>query len=59
METEKTYNRKFSTYNNKCNSLDQVIRRFRSYENPIAFYNQTLTKEYIQELDNKYYDSNN
>lgn len=33
--------------------------RYRSYQDPIAFYNQTLTNEYISELDKHYNDCTN
>lgn len=36
--------------------VHSVISRYRSYQDPVAFYNQTLTNEYISELDRHYND---
>jgi hypothetical protein len=33
--------------------------RYRSYQDPLAFYNHTLTSEYIAELDRHYNDCTN
>jgi hypothetical protein len=52
--TEKNFNRTYSAYNLRCNQLDEIILRYRSYENPLSFYNQILTNEYLTELERKY-----
>ena len=37
----------YGAYIDKCALLDQTIRRYRSYQDPLAFYNHTRTTEYI------------
>lgn len=59
LQAEKGYNQKYNTYSDKCAALDKVIRRFQSYQDPIAFYNQILTNEYVHELDRHYNDCTN
>lgn len=44
---EKVYNMHYGAYIDKCALLDQTIRRYRSYQDPLAFYNHTRTTEYI------------
>lgn len=59
LAAEKTYNAHYGTYSDKCGLLDQTIRRYRSYQDPLAFYSYTLTSEYIAELDRHYNDCSN
>lgn len=59
LQAEKGYNHKYKAYSDKCAALDKVIRRFQSYQDPIAFYNQILTNEYVHELDRHYNDCTN
>ena len=59
MTTEQEYNKKYSHYSVSCNDLDEVILQYRSYENPLSFYNQTMTNEYQSELEKHYHHSSN
>lgn len=59
LTAEKTYNAHYSIYSDKCALLDQTIRRYRSYQDPLAFYSYTLTSEYITELDRHYNECSN
>jgi hypothetical protein len=49
----------YSAYSDKCALLDQTIRRYRSYQDPLAFYNHTRTTEYVAELDRHFNDCSN
>lgn len=47
MEKEKEYNHKYSIYSKNCDELTVIINRYKSYENPISFYNKILINEYL------------
>lgn len=51
---EKDYNKLYEGYSARCNELDELVQRNKSYENPLSFYNQTLTNEYLSELERKH-----
>lgn len=47
MELEKLYNNKYSIYSRNCDELTAIINRYKSYQNPISFYNKILINEYL------------
>ena len=36
--------------------MTQIINRYKSYENPISFYNKILTNEYLSQLEKKHHE---
>ena len=40
---ERDYNRKYGVYHKQCDDLTLIISRYKSYQNPVAFYNKILT----------------
>lgn len=42
MNEENAYNKLFELYDGYCSKMDELIHRFRSYEDPIKFYNLTM-----------------
>ena len=55
MHEEEEYNKVFSTYSGNCDKLKSMMAKFKTYEDPIQFYNLHTTAVFSKKLDKKYH----
>jgi hypothetical protein len=57
--SEEAYNRNFGEYQQLCSKLNEMMGKFKTFENPINFYNIHKTSDFSKGLDKKYYECEN
>lgn len=55
IEGEQNYNRMYGEYSSNCNKLDEMMIKFKTYEDPINFYNLHMTADFTKNLDRKFH----
>ena len=51
------YNKMYGEYQYHCDKLDDMIGKFKSFEDPINFYNLNRTADFSKSLDKRYFES--
>lgn len=55
--SEMGYNKMYGEYQYHCDKLDDMMGKFKSFEDPINFYNLNRTADFSKSLDKRYFES--
>ena len=54
-EDEAECNKKYQEYQLQCSKLDELLQKFKPYQNPVIFYSLHTTTESSKKLDKKFH----